>query len=166
MHISVVGVSHCTDDWPRFRRYTSNLALVYSSGHQQNPINWLYCVGTCFWGVYWQRAQLLSHTPSLYTWLQHTAGLLACAVCRCSITAQDTSCCLMQYRVTRHPIIYNGRWNDAIDAAGQTEYDAMRIYMMGSVMVTFKDWAKSEHLYSALHGTNHSKALRHGSHSF
>jgi len=25
---------------------------------------------------------------------------------------------------------------------------------------------KSEHLYSALHGTNHSKALRHGSHSF
>ena len=25
---------------------------------------------------------------------------------------------------------------------------------------------KSEHLYSASHGTNHSKALRHGSHSF
>jgi len=25
---------------------------------------------------------------------------------------------------------------------------------------------KSEHLYNALHGTNHSKALRHGSHSF
>ena len=25
---------------------------------------------------------------------------------------------------------------------------------------------KSEHLYSAFHGTNHSKALRHGSHSF
>jgi len=25
---------------------------------------------------------------------------------------------------------------------------------------------KLEHLYSALHGTNHSKALRHGSHSF
>jgi len=25
---------------------------------------------------------------------------------------------------------------------------------------------KAEHLYSALHGTNHFKALRHGSHSF
>jgi len=25
---------------------------------------------------------------------------------------------------------------------------------------------QSEHLYSALHGTNHSKAPRHGSHSF
>ena len=25
---------------------------------------------------------------------------------------------------------------------------------------------KPEHLYRALHGTNHSKALRHGSHSF
>jgi len=25
---------------------------------------------------------------------------------------------------------------------------------------------KSEHLHSALHGTNYSKALRHGSHSF
>ena len=29
-----------------------------------------------------------------------------------------------------------------------------------------KGKGKSEHLYSALHGTNHSKALRHGSHSF
>jgi len=29
-----------------------------------------------------------------------------------------------------------------------------------------KGKGKSEHLYSVLHGTNHSKALRHGSHSF
>ena len=26
--------------------------------------------------------------------------------------------------------------------------------------------SKAQHLYSALHGTNHFKALRHGSHSF
>jgi len=29
-----------------------------------------------------------------------------------------------------------------------------------------KGKGKAEHLYSALHGTNHFKALRHGSHSF
>ena len=30
----------------------------------------------------------------------------------------------------------------------------------------YKGKGKAEHLYSALHGTNHFKALRHGSHSF
>ena len=38
-----------------------------------------------------------------------------------------------------------------------------RIYIFGGPK---KVKVKSEHLHSALHGTNHSKALRHGSHSF
>ena len=33
-------------------------------------------------------------------------------------------------------------------------------------MCTLKGKGKSEHLYRALHGTNHLKALRHGSHSY
>jgi len=34
--------------------------------------------------------------------------------------------------------------------------------VMGRANSTYK----SEHLYSALYGTNHSKALKHGSHTF
>jgi len=35
-----------------------------------------------------------------------------------------------------------------------------------ALLVKGKGKGKAEHLYSALHGTNHFKALRHGSHSF
>ena len=40
------------------------------------------------------------------------------------------------------------------------------VMMMIGVLIKVKGKGKAEHLYSALHGTNHFKALRHGSHSF
>ena len=48
----------------------------------------------------------------------------------------------------------------------KTEENIDKGDMKISLRVKGKGKGKAEHLYSALHGTNHFKALRHGSHSF